>query len=57
MVTFIKGRQTSINLNPFNLSVRFLLALLNARQVFSAGHPTIHFPFTNLFLEYSSSTR
>lgn len=43
MVTFIKGRQTYINLNPFNSSVRFLLLILNARQVSSAEHPTFLF--------------
>lgn len=40
MVTFLKGRQTSIHLNPFNQSVRLHLTVLNARQVSSAGHPT-----------------
>lgn len=40
MVTFLKGRQSNISLNLFNSSVRFLLAVLNARQVSSAGHPT-----------------
>lgn len=46
MVTFIKGRQTCININPFNSSVRFLLAVLNARQVSSAEHSTFLFSLT-----------
>lgn len=40
MVSFSKGRQNSIDLNPFNSSVSFLLAVLNAREVSSAGYPT-----------------
>lgn len=56
MVTFLKGRQTSINLYPFNSSVRFLLAVLNARQVSSAGHPTslfyLHRPIPGILFQY-----
>lgn len=50
MVTLTKGRQTSINFNPFNSSDKFLLAVLNARQVSSAGHPTFLFSLTRPIL-------
>lgn len=52
----MKGRQISVNLNPFNSSVRFLLAVFNARQVSSAGHPTflfsLHKPNPGILSQY-----
>lgn len=60
MVTFLKGRQTSIHLNPFNSSVRFLLAILNARQVSAAGHPTSLFslykPIPGILFQYKANS-
>lgn len=56
MVTFIKGRQGYTSLDLFNSSVRFLLAVLSARQVSSAGHPTflfsLHKPIPGLLFQY-----
>lgn len=57
MVTFSKGRQNSKNLNPLiHQSDSFWLFLMPERFL-QLGILLLFFPFTNLFLEYSSSAR